>query len=127
MPDTPLSDLLRLLKAAGYRFVTPTPATHRQVLRHPGKQRATDLRDVLGYLKMIDEDPGPQTDPPTVCKRSYWMYTQHGGILDVFPNVVDRVRKDEPTTPDEDRQMLETAGVRLIVADATAQAETDAA
>jgi SAM-dependent methyltransferase len=46
--------LLGLLRATGYRFVTPTPSTHRQVLRHPGKQRARDVRDVLGWSLPFD-------------------------------------------------------------------------
>jgi methylase of polypeptide subunit release factors len=41
--------LLAALKRAGYNFVTPTPSTHARVLRHPGKTRAHDLRDVFGW------------------------------------------------------------------------------
>ena len=45
--DTALLDLLRLLDASGYRFVTPTPATHARVIARC--ETARDLRDVLGW------------------------------------------------------------------------------
>ena len=47
--DAALLDLLRLLEARAYRFVTVTPATHARVLaRDPGAS-ATTLRDMLGW------------------------------------------------------------------------------
>jgi hypothetical protein len=45
--DSALLDLLRLLAAGGYHFVTPTPATHGRVIARHGA--ACDLRDVLGW------------------------------------------------------------------------------
>jgi methylase of polypeptide subunit release factors len=53
--DEGLLDLLRALSAEGYRFVAPTPETHRRVLeREPGRT-ARDLRDVFGWsLKFED-------------------------------------------------------------------------
>ena len=47
--DAALGELLAALDSRSYRFVTPTPATHRRVLRRPDKQRARDLRDVFGW------------------------------------------------------------------------------
>lgn len=41
--------LLRELDAAGYRFVTATPATHGRVLARPDRREARSLRDVLGW------------------------------------------------------------------------------
>ncbi len=46
-----LMDLGRLLGAAGYEFVTPTPATHARVLARPGHEWAQDLRDVFGWSR----------------------------------------------------------------------------
>jgi methylase of polypeptide subunit release factors len=40
-------ELLEALKARGYRFITPTPATHARVLAR--RHEAKDLRDVLGW------------------------------------------------------------------------------
>jgi len=57
-PSLPLDDteraLVRLALAArelGYRFVTPTPATHERVNSRPGNQWASDLRGVLGWSR----------------------------------------------------------------------------
>ena len=43
----PLARLGRLLRAGHYRFVTPTPETHRRVVARQG--RAKDLRGVFGW------------------------------------------------------------------------------
>jgi methylase of polypeptide subunit release factors len=51
--------LLEWLKAARYAFVTPTPATHARVLRHPGKDRARSLRDVFGWSLPFDRSVTP--------------------------------------------------------------------
>ncbi|TFL13413.1 class I SAM-dependent methyltransferase [Pusillimonas caeni] len=54
----PLDDteraLVRLALAArerGYRFVTPTPATHERVNSRPGNRWAGDLRGILGWSR----------------------------------------------------------------------------
>lgn len=41
--------LLDLLRADGYRFITPTPTTHRRVVRRADKVSARSVRDVLGW------------------------------------------------------------------------------
>jgi methylase of polypeptide subunit release factors len=48
-PDSALLDLLKLLAARGYAFVTPTPASHARVVARPDKRQAADLRDMLGW------------------------------------------------------------------------------
>ena len=48
-PDTALLDLLQALKARGYHFVTPTPATHARVIARPGRSEARNLTDILGW------------------------------------------------------------------------------
>ncbi|MGF7149159.1 hypothetical protein FHS96_002801 [Sphingomonas zeicaulis] len=47
--DTVLHDLLGMLKAAQYQFVTPTPASHARVLARAPHRVASDLRDVFGW------------------------------------------------------------------------------
>lgn len=44
-----LLELLGLLRASNYEFVTATPATHARVLARETRQRAGNLRDVLGW------------------------------------------------------------------------------
>lgn len=45
--DRALATLIAILKASGYHFITPTPATHARVIA--GKDRARDARDVFGW------------------------------------------------------------------------------
>lgn len=53
------------------------------------------LKSVLAHLKMIPDGEAPSSGEPVVCRRSYWIYAQHGGLLDVFPDVVQMVQKGE--------------------------------
>lgn len=45
--DRALATLLAILKASGYRFITPTPLTHARVIAR--RERAHDIRDVFGW------------------------------------------------------------------------------
>jgi methylase of polypeptide subunit release factors len=47
--DASLRELLRHLAFLDYRFVTPTPWTHRLYLARERERRARDLRDMLGW------------------------------------------------------------------------------
>jgi methylase of polypeptide subunit release factors len=59
-----LVDLLVGLKAAGYAFVTPTPATHARVVARADRQRARSLRDALGWSLPFDRG---LLDPPILA------------------------------------------------------------
>ena len=50
-PDAALLELLRLVTATGYRFVTGTPATHARVNARPGNAEARSLIDVFGWSR----------------------------------------------------------------------------
>lgn len=52
--DAALHELIAFLKARAYRFITPTPGTHARVLARPGRQHATDLRDIFGWSLPFD-------------------------------------------------------------------------
>lgn len=58
----PLAALGTALRRTGYRFVTPTPETHRRVLARG--EPARSLRDVFGWSKSFAEGllPGPMLD-----------------------------------------------------------------
>ncbi len=45
-----------------------------------------------GIVKRRSARPGP---PPILCERSYWMYTDRGGLLDVLPELAQRVEAGE--------------------------------
>lgn len=49
--QTALVELGATLRESGYRFVTPTPETHRRVVERPGHLEARTLRDVFGWTR----------------------------------------------------------------------------
>lgn len=51
--------------------------------------------NLLVYLNMIEGEIEEPETPTVVCKNSYWIYTNHGGILSVMPEVTDYVKKDQ--------------------------------
>lgn len=51
--------LLKLLRESGYRFITPAPATHRLVLKHPQNRMARDVRGALGWSLPFTADVLP--------------------------------------------------------------------
>jgi Methyltransferase small domain len=53
--DSALFALLTELQRLGYRFITPTPATHRRVIRRPDMARAKDLRGIFGWSLPFEE------------------------------------------------------------------------
>lgn len=52
--DAALLELLRTLKARGYHFVAPTPATQARVLARPDRREARNLTDILGWSLPFD-------------------------------------------------------------------------
>ncbi|WP_156397763.1 MULTISPECIES: methyltransferase [unclassified Sphingomonas] len=54
--DILLLDLLSRLKASGYRFVTPTPATHGRVLARRDRRIGRTTRDLLGWSLPVARD-----------------------------------------------------------------------
>lgn len=57
--DVALLQLLAELDAIGYRFITPTPATHERVVSRAVKGEAANLRDVLGWNLPFDRSVLP--------------------------------------------------------------------
>ncbi|MCA9693025.1 MAG: succinylglutamate desuccinylase/aspartoacylase family protein [Nannocystaceae bacterium] len=53
------------------------------------------VRNVLCHFGMIPQPGDSPALEPVFCRRSYWMYTDRGGVLEVFPRVADQVRKGE--------------------------------
>jgi predicted deacylase len=47
----------------------------------------------LGLTKKRERAPGPE---PILCERSYWIYTDRGGLLEVLPGLAASVEKGEP-------------------------------
>jgi len=62
-----------------------------------GLVRSTRLgiQEILENLSMIDDLEDPEPSKIIECRRSYWLYTDRGGILEVQPDVVDRVEQGQ--------------------------------
>lgn len=54
------------------------------------------LREALEHLGMVDADEERITEPLVECSRSFWLYTDGGGILEIFPGLTDRLTKGQP-------------------------------
>ncbi|MEL6140345.1 MAG: hypothetical protein AAFQ37_01665 [Bacteroidota bacterium] len=48
---------------------------------------------------MLDDVMEEETHDTVMCKRSYWLYTDNGGIMTVHPNVTDLVVAGEVIAP----------------------------
>ncbi len=59
------------------------------------KPTLTGIRSMLAEVKMLPKRPVAPGRPPVLCKSSRWIYTDHGGLLEVFPQVADMVREGE--------------------------------
>lgn len=53
------------------------------------------VHNVLSYLKMTDDEIIEPETPTIVCKRSYWIYTDIGGLLTVHSNLTDLVKEGD--------------------------------
>lgn len=62
--DEALLALARAVRDTGYRFITPTPATHERVNRRPGNRWARGLADVFGWSRPFKDGvlPGAMLD-----------------------------------------------------------------
>jgi predicted deacylase len=63
----------------------------------PGLVRSTrlGLQEVLEHLGMLPDISDTGDDEIVECHRSYWIYTDRGGVLYVRPDVTERVEKGE--------------------------------
>ena len=55
----------------------------------------TGLHNSLVHLGMIEGEIDEPDDDPILCRNSYWIYTDRGGLLSVHPNVTDHVKKGD--------------------------------
>lgn len=51
--------------------------------------------NVLTHLGVLDEEITPPDTDVILCSRSYWIYTDRGGILEVLPDLTDMIEKGE--------------------------------
>ena len=58
-----------------------------ELIRHS----LTGLRAMLGEAGISPKRNLNLGASPVFCERSYWLYTDHGGLLEVFPKITDHV------------------------------------
>jgi len=59
------------------------------------REGLTGINNLLVWLNMIDEEMEEPGNETVVCKKSYWIYTDMGGILTVHPKLTHLVKKGE--------------------------------
>lgn len=55
----------------------------------------TGIHNLLGYFGITDSEVEEISEETVICKRSYWIYCDQGGLLTVHPNVTDVIEKDQ--------------------------------
>ena len=55
----------------------------------------TGIHNLLNSLGMTDGEIEKPDLPPSICRGSYWLYTDTGGILTVHPSLAERVKKGQ--------------------------------
>lgn len=59
-------------------------------------RRATaGLLAILAHAGMIKRRARAPGEPPELCESSEWMYTDHGGLLEVLPELAERVTAEQ--------------------------------
>ena len=59
------------------------------------KRTIQGVRATMASQGMLKKRPLAAGPAPVLCRRSDWMYTEGGGLLEVFPKVTDAVKKGE--------------------------------
>lgn len=62
----------------------------------------TGLHNAMVHLKMIEGVVDMPADNAVYCKSSYWLYTKSGGLLTVFPQVAEMVKKGDRIATQQD-------------------------
>ncbi len=55
----------------------------------------TGIHNLLGHIGVTDSEVEEISDETVLCKRSYWIYCDSGGLLAVHPNVTEIVEKGD--------------------------------
>src|SRR4051812_4599805 len=97
--ESAVAELGRELRARGYRFITPTPETHRRVVERRG--RARDLRDVFGWSLPFDE--------PTLPARLLALLDRAGALTRTADGCRSRLRFATLPALDGDRLLAHSA------------------
>ena len=53
------------------------------------------VRRILAEVGMVARRPAPEGAAPILCTRAHWLYSDHGGLLEVFPGVAALLEEGE--------------------------------
>lgn len=94
--NPPLDGTLRgAADALGIPAITLEAGNPHVIQRDMVRALVIGARNVLYQLQMLEGTIEPPLTPPILCRRSTWLYTDHGGLLHVLPQVTDFVRKGQ--------------------------------
>lgn len=91
-PDSTLRGSAGLL---GIHAITVEAGDPHKFQRGMIRSAITGTFNVMRYLDMIDEPIVTPDEAPVICRDSYWIYTSAGGILEVFPQITEKIVKDQ--------------------------------
>lgn len=77
----------------GVPAITVEVGNPQRLQRPMIEQGLAGLKNTLIHLGMVDGALRPPEREPVMCARSYWIYTDAGGILEVPPALVARVEE----------------------------------
>jgi len=55
----------------------------------------TGIHNLLGHLDMYDSEVEEISDETIICKKSYWIYSEVGGLIAVHPKVTELIKKGD--------------------------------
>ncbi|MBR9922221.1 MAG: succinylglutamate desuccinylase/aspartoacylase family protein [Bacteroidetes bacterium] len=91
-PDSTLRGSMQGLGTKAITLEVGDPNRFQKSLIRSGLE---GVHNTIIHLGMLDGDIEPPETDPVLCKKSYWIYTDSGGILQVFPQVTQRVKKGD--------------------------------
>jgi len=81
--------------ALGIRAITLEVGNPNLFQKRLIRSGLSGIHNLLVYLNMTNDELEQPEAPPVICERSYWLYTDTGGILRVLPSVTDQVEKGQ--------------------------------
>ncbi len=59
------------------------------------RESVVGINNILSFLKMLPTDEHHPEKEPILCEKSYWVYTDQGGILETHPVLTDQIDKGD--------------------------------
>lgn len=87
-PDTTLRGSMTELGIHAITVEAGNPHTFQKGMI---RSAITGTLNVMRHLDMINEEIVVPDHPSVLCKKSYWIYTIGGGVLEIFPSVTEIV------------------------------------